>query len=129
MTAFMMATVPAEANTLPGRYYASEQVFRAETKRIFYRGWVCVGRAEQIARPGDYFLTQLVGESLIVVRGRDGVARAFFNVCRHRGTRICTAEQGRFAGSTRRSWRPCSTRSATRTRPGSRPSRPGPARR
>jgi phenylpropionate dioxygenase-like ring-hydroxylating dioxygenase large terminal subunit len=99
MTAFLRAEVQSGAQTLPRRYYASEEVFRAETERIFYNGWVSIGRAEQIAQPGDYFLAQLFGESIIVVRGRDGAARAFFNVCRHRGTRICTAEQGRFAGS------------------------------
>jgi Rieske 2Fe-2S family protein len=99
MAAFVRATVQGDAYTLPRRYYASEDVFRAETERIFHTGWVCVGRAEQIAQPGDYFLAQIVGESVIIVRDRAGTARAHFNVCRHRGTRICTEERGQFAGS------------------------------
>jgi len=99
MIEFVRAMVQSEAWTLPRRYYASEEVFGAEVERIFYAGWVCIGRAEQIARPGDYFLAQLIGESIIVVRDRDGQAHAFFNVCRHRGTRICTEETGQFAGS------------------------------
>jgi len=99
MIEFVRAAVQSDAWTLPRRYYASKEVFGMEAERIFYAGWVCVGRAEQIARPGDYFLAQLIGESIIVVRDRDGQAHAFFNVCRHRGTRMCTEESGQFAGS------------------------------
>jgi Rieske 2Fe-2S family protein len=101
MTAFIKPSVGSGAYTLPGRYYASEEVFRAEAEHVFYGRWFCVGRAEQIPNPGDYFLAQIVDESLIVVRGRGqgDEIRAFFNVCRHRGTRICTEQRGQFAGS------------------------------
>jgi len=99
MTAFVKAMVQPDAWTLPRRYYASEEVFSAEAERIFYAGWVCIGRTEQIAGPGDYFLAQIIGESIIVVRDRDGQAHAYFNVCRHRGTRMCTEETGQFASS------------------------------
>jgi Rieske 2Fe-2S family protein len=106
MAAFVKPSVQSGARTLPQRYYVSEEVFRAEAEQLFYGRWICVGRAEQLPAPGDYFLAQIVGESLIVVRGRsqghrkgDGAIRAFFNVCRHRGTRICTQEHGQFAGS------------------------------
>src|SRR5262245_58420773 len=104
MTAFVKPSVGQDARTLPQRYYTSEEVFRAETERLFYGQWFCIGRAEQIPVSGDYFLAQIAGESLIVVRGRGqgcgkGEIRAFFNVCRHRGTRICTEERGQFAGS------------------------------
>jgi Rieske 2Fe-2S family protein len=99
MAAFVRAAVPLGAHTLPRQYYVSEDVFRAEVEQIFYAQWICVGRAEQVPNPGDYFLAEIAGESLIVVRGRDGAIRAFFNVCRHRGTRLCTEPGGRFAGS------------------------------
>jgi Rieske 2Fe-2S family protein len=99
MTAFIRPAVHSSARTLPGRYYASEEVFNVEKERIFYAGWVCVGRAEQIERAGDYVLAPIGGESIIIVRDRDGRARAFFNSCRHRGTRICTEQSGRFASS------------------------------
>lgn len=85
------------AQTLPGRYYTSAEVFDEETERIFTRGWWCVGRAEDVAQPGEYFLAPVGWESLIVVRGRTGALRAFYNVCRHRGTRLCEAERGRFS--------------------------------
>jgi Rieske 2Fe-2S family protein len=99
MAAFLKPSVHSGAQTLPGRYYVSEDIFRAEAERIFCERWVCVGRAAQIANPGAYVLAQIAGESIIVVRGRDGAIRAFFNVCRHRGTRICTEQRGQFTGS------------------------------
>ena len=97
MAVFRKAAVQCGACTLPGRYYASEEVFRDEAERIFYNQWVCVGRAEQIPNPGDYFVAAVVEESIVVVRDRDGAVRAHFNVCRHRGTRLCTQQSGHFS--------------------------------
>ncbi len=84
-------------STLPRQYYTSEQIFREETQRIFYERWVCVGRVEQIPAPGDYFAQQVGAESLILVRTRSGEIRAHYNVCRHRGARLCSSGgQGHF---------------------------------
>ncbi|HXF95526.1 MAG TPA: aromatic ring-hydroxylating dioxygenase subunit alpha [Gemmatimonadales bacterium] len=85
------------ARTLPGRYYTSPDIFAEERERIFRRHWHCVGRGEQIARPGDYFLCEIAGDSLIVLRDGAGAVRAHFNVCRHRGTRLCEASEGQFS--------------------------------
>ncbi len=87
------------SRTLPGEYFTSPAILAEEDERIFARGWSCVGRAARLARPGDYFIATIAGESLIVVRDREGVLRAHFNVCRHRGTRICMEESGRFKES------------------------------
>lgn len=84
--------------TLPARYYTDPAVFREELERFFCRMWVCAGRADQIAAPGDYFLREIADESVIVTRDETGEIRAFYNVCRHRGTRICTTPEGHFAG-------------------------------
>jgi Rieske 2Fe-2S family protein len=86
------------ATTLPGRYYTSPEIFAREQERIFGRRWVCVGRGADVAGPGDYVVPRVAGESLIVVRGKDGRVRAFYNVCRHRGTRICAEDRGHVAG-------------------------------
>ncbi len=86
------------ATTLPGDLYTSEATFARERERIFSRRWLCAGRGDAIAEPGDFLVTTVAGESLLLVRGRDGKARAFYNVCRHRGTRVCERERGRFAG-------------------------------
>jgi Rieske 2Fe-2S family protein len=84
-------------STLPRQYYTSEQIFREETQSIFYERWVCVGRVEQIPNPGDYFVQKVSAESLIIVRIRAGEIRALYNVCRHRGARLCSnGGQGHF---------------------------------
>jgi Rieske 2Fe-2S family protein len=89
------------AKTLPGECYTSPEVFAREREAIFSRHWHCAGRAARLASPGDYVLREIAGESIIVVRGRDDVVRAFFNVCRHRGTRLCEPASGRFADGIR----------------------------
>ncbi len=99
MAVFKKAAIRPGALTLPQRYYTSPEIFAAEVESIFSRRWLCVGRADQIARPGEYFLAELFGESLIVVRGADSAIRAHYNVCRHRGTRMCEEKSGTFSGS------------------------------
>jgi Rieske 2Fe-2S family protein len=84
-------------HTLPGRYYTAPEVYAEELERIFAERWICAGRADEIANPGDYVLRPIAGDSVILVRGRDGVLRAFYNVCRHRGTRLCEEPRGRFS--------------------------------
>ena len=96
MTSFVKASIPTAAYTLPGRYYTAPEVYAAEQTRIFGERWICVGRGEQAAEPGGYFLVELSGESLIVVRDGAGRLHAHFNVCRHRGTRMCEEPHGRF---------------------------------
>jgi Rieske 2Fe-2S family protein len=85
------------ARTLPGRYYTAPEVLADETDRVFGRQWICVGRVADLARPGDFMLADVAGESLIVLRDQAGEPRAFYNVCRHRGTRLCDAERGTFS--------------------------------
>ena len=86
------------AFTLPARYYTSPEIFQAEMQRFFFGSWICAGRAQSVPKPGDYFLRNFAGESIIVTRDAAGAIRAFFNVCRHRGTRICTVPEGTFVG-------------------------------
>ena len=84
--------------TLPARYYVDEDNFRNEMETFFAEMWVCAGRTEQLSKPGDFFVCELASESVIVTRDSDGAWRAFYNVCRHRGTRICGGQEGTFAG-------------------------------
>jgi glycine betaine catabolism A len=95
-----MSTADAEpvATTLPARYYTDPHLFRDELERFYCQNWVCAGRASQIPAPGDYFLREIAGESIIITRDGDGLLRAYFNVCRHRGTRICADFEGHFPG-------------------------------
>ena len=75
--------------TLPSSWYTSERIFALEKERIFCRDWVCVGRTEELAAPGDWRILDVLGESVILLRNPKGKLRAFYNVCRHRGTRLC----------------------------------------
>src|SRR5262245_62159720 len=74
--------------TLTGADYSSQPVYADERERIWFDSWVCIGRDEEIARPGDYLVRDVAGESIIVTRNADGEARAFYNVCAHRGTKL-----------------------------------------
>jgi Rieske 2Fe-2S family protein len=85
------------ATTLPAKYYTDSNLFKDEVERFFCRTWVCAGRVDQIPDAGDYFLREIAGESIILTRAEEGPVRAFFNVCRHRGTRICPQREGHFA--------------------------------
>ena len=87
------------AKTLPGEYYNSPEIFAEEHERIFYRRWICIGREDQIPNPGDYLVATPGKESVIVLRDQGGAVRAFYNVCRHRGTRLCEESHGRFTGT------------------------------
>ncbi|MGH9676071.1 MAG: aromatic ring-hydroxylating oxygenase subunit alpha, partial [Candidatus Acidiferrum sp.] len=87
-----------QAKTLPGRYYTDPEIFRREIETFFFNMWLSSGRSEQIPNRGDYYLCEVAGESIIVTRESGGAIRAFYNVCRHRGTRMCRAEHGTFAG-------------------------------
>jgi glycine betaine catabolism A len=75
--------------TLPSSWYYDEAIFRRERERIFYREWFCAGREEELPAPGDHQVLDIAGESILVVRNRDAALRAFYNVCRHRGARLC----------------------------------------
>jgi glycine betaine catabolism A len=91
--------MPAQAMTLPAEYYTSAEYFEREIDALFRRRWICAGREEQVDRTGRFFVRDLVGESIIIARGASGAVRAFYNVCRHRGTRLCTEADGTFGGS------------------------------
>ncbi len=96
MSTFVKASLSTAALTLPGRYFTDPEVYAAEQERIFAGRWVCTGRSEETAAPGDYVLATVADESLIIVRDGAGKLHAHFNVCRHRGTRMCEAPEGRF---------------------------------
>jgi Rieske 2Fe-2S family protein len=85
---------PALLATLAGEYYTSQPVFAAEQDQIFENMWFCAARSGELADPGQFKKVQVGRESVLVVRGRDGVLRAFLNVCRHRGAALCTESEG-----------------------------------
>ncbi len=83
--------------TLPGLAYTDPANFAAEQGAIFEQMWFCAVRSADLEGPGSFKTVQVGAESVIVSRARDRGVRAFLNVCKHRGARICTAESGRVA--------------------------------
>ncbi|MEM6481891.1 MAG: aromatic ring-hydroxylating dioxygenase subunit alpha [Pseudomonadota bacterium] len=81
-------------HALPRGFYTSPEIFDGDIARVWNRNWIWVGHESQIAKPGDYFLFEYGPESLIICRDRDGNVRAHLNVCRHRGSRVCTEPEG-----------------------------------
>lgn len=75
-------------------FYASPEVFARDVEAILMQEWHFAGLTNEIAQPGDYMVFELLKESVIIVRGDDGVVRTFANVCRHRGSRVCLEHQG-----------------------------------
>ncbi|CAN5484365.1 aromatic ring-hydroxylating dioxygenase subunit alpha [soil metagenome] len=99
MSAFSKTTetFTAGALTLPQRYFIAPEVFAEEQAKVFARQWVCVGHQSQLPKAGDYFVHEVAGESLIIVRDKSGGVRGHYNVCRHRGTRLCEEATGHAA--------------------------------
>lgn len=85
--------------TQPARVYTDPTWFAAEMERIFAAMWIAAGRVDQLSAPGDFVRRDVAGASVLIVRDRAGVVRAFHNVCRHRGTELCDTPGGQFAGS------------------------------
>ena len=82
------------ARTPPGAVYYDEGVFQEEMEKLFFRHWLNVGHVGQIPNPGDFFTRDVGTESLLFIRGSDGQVRGFYNVCRHRGTRLVAEASG-----------------------------------
>ena len=72
------------AFTLPANFYVDPTLLEDEKRRVLWRTWQVVGRAEQVANPGDYFTLELCGEPLLITRDAEKRLRGFYNVCRHR---------------------------------------------
>ena len=87
------------AKTLPAKYFVSDEIYRLETERVFETHWQCVGQSSAVREVGQSLLVQIAGESIIVVRTEEGTLRAFFNVCRHRGTQLCETSGQKFRKS------------------------------
>ncbi|MFM1653328.1 aromatic ring-hydroxylating oxygenase subunit alpha [Brevibacillus sp. B_LB10_24] len=78
--------------TLPSYFYFDPAVLEAERKEIFEKSWICVGHEEKVREPGDYFTVSLFDQNIVIIRGKDQVVRAFYNVCPHRGHELVSGE-------------------------------------
>lgn len=86
-----------EGFALPGAVYKDPAIYELEIRHIMLRSWLYVGHQSLVPERGDFFLSEVAGESVIIVRDGQGAINALMNVCRHRGSRICDTETGREA--------------------------------
>jgi choline monooxygenase len=84
----------ARARTIPSAWYVEPRFHDADREWIFARTWQGMAHAAQVAAPGQYVTENIAGEPVIIVRGKDGVLRAFYNVCRHRGGPLALEPEG-----------------------------------
>ncbi|MBO9450300.1 aromatic ring-hydroxylating dioxygenase subunit alpha [Tropicibacter sp. R16_0] len=82
----------AEASSLPPLCYVTDDAQRAEVERFFRHGWVGVGRSDMVAGPGAYITLDFAGQTVLLLRDKDGQLRAYANSCRHRGARLVDGE-------------------------------------
>src|ERR1044072_317045 len=75
-------------SSLPAWLYTEPAFFEAEKLLLFARTWHLVCHANDVPKAGDYHTLDILGEKFLVLRGADGVVRAFHNVCRHRASRL-----------------------------------------
>ncbi len=94
-------TTPARSSlsqkTLAGKYYTSPEMYDRETERIFRKRWLYVGRTSRLSEPGAYLLFAVDTDSVIILLDRNHQFHAFHNVCRHRGTQLCSEETGKLS--------------------------------
>jgi len=87
--------VPLErAETIPSGWYTDSQFHEFDREVLFATTWQYVGHNSQLKNPGDYTTATAAGNPLLIIRGKDNIVRAFFNVCRHRGGPLAIEERG-----------------------------------
>ena len=87
------------SRTLPQSYYIDDLILKQEMKNIFFNSWLCIGRSSEINKKGEYKIFTIDTESLFIIRNEDNKLNAFYNTCRHRGTRICSKKNGKYSKS------------------------------
>ncbi|PHV64926.1 aromatic ring-hydroxylating dioxygenase subunit alpha [Williamsia muralis] len=74
--------------------FIDDEIYRKELEQVFGRAWIFIAHDSMLAKPGDFFNTYMGGDPVIAIRQKDNSVRVFLNACRHRGMKICRAEDG-----------------------------------
>jgi nitrite reductase/ring-hydroxylating ferredoxin subunit len=89
--------VDLEAGQISREIFVNEEIYQEELERVFARSWLFVGHESQIPNPGDFFISGMGEESVILCRDRAGAVHVFLNSCRHRGMKVCRYDEGNTA--------------------------------
>ncbi len=89
--------VDAERGIVSREIFVDDGLYRDELEKLFTRAWLFVGHESQIPNPGDFFVSRMGAESVILCRDREGKVHVFLNTCRHRGMKVCRYDQGNAA--------------------------------
>lgn len=90
----MKGMVDTTRGLLDRQIFSSQEIYQQELEQIFARCWLYLGHESQIPQPNDFLSTYMGEDPILLCRGSDGKIRAFLNMCRHRGNRVCRADQG-----------------------------------
>jgi nitrite reductase/ring-hydroxylating ferredoxin subunit len=86
--------VDTDAGLVSREIFVNESVYQAELERLFTRAWLFVGHESLVPNRGDFFLSRMGAESVILVRDRESKLHVFLNTCRHRGMKVCLYDEG-----------------------------------
>jgi len=86
--------VDVAAGQVSREIFVNDEIYREELERVFARSWLFVGHESQIPNPGDFFVSSMGEESVILCRDRAGQIHVFLNSCRHRGMKVCRYDEG-----------------------------------
>src|SRR5579863_4391568 len=92
--AYRAGLVDLDKGEISREIFVDEAIYREEQERVFARAWLFVGHESQVPKPGDFAVSCMGEESVILCRDRAGEIRVFLNSCRHRGMKVCRYDEG-----------------------------------
>src|SRR5713226_10294810 len=90
----MHSLVDMESGEISREIFVSDELYQQEQEQIYGRCWLFVGHESQVPNPGDYFVSSMGEESVILTRDRQNQLHVFLNTCRHHGMRVCRYDEG-----------------------------------